>query len=126
MTLTQFNIGEPQLYIRGVGTTERLGGRRPSIGVSIDEVSIGRARAGALAFLDIQRVEVLRGPQEHAVRPQRLGRGAEYLPRRPVFGDSGGITAQIGGFDEYGVEGILNPPAGRRRGDASGLPLHHQ
>src|SRR5690606_23551668 len=43
VTLTQFNIGEPQIFIRGVGTTSDSAASDPSIGVSIDEVSIGRA-----------------------------------------------------------------------------------
>ena len=37
VTLTQFNIGEPQLYIRGVGTTSDSAASDPSIGISIDE-----------------------------------------------------------------------------------------
>jgi iron complex outermembrane receptor protein len=108
VTLTQFNIGEPQLYIRGVGTTSDSAASDPSIGVSIDEVSIGRAGASALAFLDIQRVEVLRGPQGTLYGRNASGGALNIYTRRPVFENSGSVTARIGSFDEYGLEGILN------------------
>ena len=108
VTLTQFNIGEPQLYIRGVGTTSDSAASDPSIGVSIDEVSIGRAGASALAFLDIERVEVLRGPQGTLYGRNASGGALNIYTRRPVFNDSGSLTARIGSFDEYGLEGVLN------------------
>ncbi len=108
VTLTQFNIGEPQLYIRGVGTTSDSAASDPSIGVSIDEVSIGRAGASALAFLDIERVEVLRGPQGTLYGRNASGGALNIYTRRPAFEDSGSVTARVGSFDEYGIEGILN------------------
>lgn len=108
VTLTQFNIGEPQIYIRGVGTTSDSAASDPSIGVSIDEVSIGRSGASALAFLDIQRIEVLRGPQGTLYGRNASGGALNIYTRRPVFEDSGSLTARIGSFDEYGLEGVVN------------------
>lgn len=108
VTLTQFNIGEPQLYIRGVGTTSDSAASDPSIGVSIDEVSIGRAGAGALAFLDIQRVEVLRGPQGTLYGRNTSGGALNVYTNRPAFENSGQLTARVDSFEEYGVEGVLN------------------
>ncbi len=113
VTLTQFNIGEPQLYIRGVGTSSDSAASDPSIGVSIDEVSIGRAGASALAFLDIERVEVLRGPQGTLYGRNASGGALNVYTRRPVLEDSGMLTARIGSFDEYGVEGVLNRQLGQ-------------
>jgi iron complex outermembrane receptor protein len=112
VTLTQFNIGEPQLYIRGVGTTSDSAASDPSIGVSIDEVSIGRAGASALAFLDIERVEVLRGPQGTLYGRNASGGALNIYTRRPVFEDSGSLTARIGSFDEYGLEAVVNRQLG--------------
>ncbi len=108
VTLTQFNIGEPQLYIRGVGTTSDSAASDPSIGVSIDEVSIGRAGASALAFLDLARVEVLRGPQGTLYGRNASGGALNIYTNRPAFEDSALLTARIGSFEEYGVEGVVN------------------
>ncbi len=108
VTLTQFNIGEPQIFIRGVGTTSDSAASDPSIGVSIDEVSIGRAGASALAFLDIQRVEVLRGPQGTLYGRNASGGALNIYTNRPVFEDTTQLTARAGSFGEYGVEGVIN------------------
>lgn len=112
VTLTQFNIGEPQLYIRGVGTSSDSAASDPSIGFSIDEVSIGRSGASALSFLDIERVEVLRGPQGTLYGRNASGGALNIYTRKPVFDNTGSITARIGSFDEYGLEGVINRQVG--------------
>ena len=117
VTLTQFNIGEPQLYIRGVGTSSDSAASDPSIGFSIDEVSIGRSGASALSFLDIERVEILRGPQGTLYGRNASGGALNIYTRKPVFEDSGSITARIGSFNEYGLEGVVN----RQLGDEAAL-----
>ncbi len=112
VTLTQFNIGEPQIFIRGVGTTSDSAASDPSIGVSIDEVSIGRAGASSLAFLDIERVEILRGPQGTLYGRNASGGALNVYTKRPRFEDFAQITGRIGSFDERGVEGVLNRQVG--------------
>ena len=119
VTLTQFNIGEPQLYIRGVGTTSDSAASDPSIGVSIDEVSIGRAGASALAFLDLERVEILRGPQGTLYGRNASGGALNIYTRRPRLEDSGMLLLRAGSFEEFGVEGVLN----RQLSDNSALRI---
>lgn len=108
VTLTQFNIGEPQLYIRGVGSSSDSAASDPSVGVSIDEVSIGRAGASALAFLDINRVEVLRGPQGTLYGRNASGGALNIYTNRPEFDTYGQLTARVGSFDMYAAEGVFN------------------
>lgn len=117
VTLTQFNVGEPQIYIRGVGTTSDSAASDPSIGVSIDEVSIGRAGASALAFLDIARVEILRGPQGTLYGRNASGGALNIYTNRPTFDRMTRLTARAGSFGEYGFEGVFNGPLGE---DTSG------
>jgi iron complex outermembrane recepter protein len=112
VTLTQFNIGEPQLYIRGVGTTSDSAASDPSIGVSIDEVSIGRAGASALAFLDVNRVEILRGPQGTLYGRNASGGALNIFTNRPEFDTFGQVTLRGGSFEAYGAEGVFNTQAG--------------
>ena len=112
VTLTQFNIGEPQLYIRGVGTTSDSAASDPSIGISIDEVSIGRTGASALAFLDVNRVEVLRGPQGTLYGRNASGGALNVYTNRPVFENGGHISVRAGSFDMYGAEGVYNAALG--------------
>lgn len=119
VTLTQFNIGEPQLYIRGVGTTSDSAASDPSIGISIDEVSIGRAGASSLAFLDIERVEILRGPQGTLYGRNASGGALNVYTRQPVMEDTTMALLRAGSFGEYGAEIVLN----RQMGEASATRL---
>jgi len=112
VTLTQFNIGEPQLYIRGVGTTSDSAASDPSIGISIDEVSIGRAGASSLAFLDVNRVEILRGPQGTLYGRNASGGALNVYTNAPVFDNEGRITVRAGSFDGYGADGMYNAQLG--------------
>lgn len=112
VTLTQFNIGEPQIYIRGVGTTNDSAASDPSIGVSIDEVPIGRAGASSLAFLDLERVEILRGPQGTLYGRNASGGAINVYTKAPAFDRFTQLTARAGSFGEYGVEGIFNTELG--------------
>ena len=45
LTMGQFNPGQPQIYIRGLGTNVRGAAEDPGVIVFVDEVYIGRARA---------------------------------------------------------------------------------
>lgn len=112
VTLTQFNIGEPQIFIRGVGTTSDSAASDPSIGVSIDEVSIGRAGASSLAFLDVERVEILRGPQGTLYGRNASGGALNVYTKKPRFENFAQLTGRLGSFDELGVEAVLNRQLG--------------
>jgi iron complex outermembrane recepter protein len=50
-------------YLRGVGNTESIATFDPPIGTYIDDVYISRQNANNFSFFDVERVEVLRGPQ---------------------------------------------------------------
>ncbi|MCK5423820.1 MAG: TonB-dependent receptor plug domain-containing protein, partial [Emcibacter sp.] len=52
-----------QIFIRGIGQTEFLPSTDPGVGLYIDGVYMARSVGGTLDFADIQRIEVLRGPQ---------------------------------------------------------------
>ena len=62
LTVSQ-NTGFSQLTIRGIGSTAAFAGSDPSSAISIDGVYIARPAAVLTQFLDLDRVEVLRGPQ---------------------------------------------------------------
>ena len=63
LTYTQFNIGEPQLFLRGLGTTIDSAGADPTVSVFIDDVYVGRSAGATSDLYDLERIEVLRGPQ---------------------------------------------------------------
>lgn len=112
-TMTRFNIGEPQLYIRGIGSTSDSAAGDPSVAVSVDEVYIGRAGGGALSFFDIERVEVLRGPQGTLYGRNAAGGAVNIITARPDGSQQfGEITLGYGNFDDRHFSAVLNGPIG--------------
>lgn len=112
-TMTRFNIGEPQLYIRGIGSTSDSAAGDPSVAVSIDEVYIGRAGGGALSFFDLERVEVLRGPQGTLYGRNAAGGAVNIITARPDATQSfGEFTFGYGDHNDRLVSAVLNGPLG--------------
>ena len=50
-------------FIRGLGQQDPLWGYEPGVGIYVDDVYIARPQGAVLDLLDVQRIEVLRGPQ---------------------------------------------------------------
>ena len=59
------NVGQSTattFFLRGVGTTENLGTADTSVGLYLDDIYIARQAVNNFSLLDIERIEVLRGP----------------------------------------------------------------
>ena len=83
------NTGWGQLTIRGIGTNLLIAGSDPSSAIYLDGVYLARPAMAFTRFLDLDRIEVLRGPQgtlygRNAVRLTNVVAGARAIVRRAV------------------------------------------
>jgi iron complex outermembrane receptor protein len=79
-----FNFGQPQLYIRGIGSNADGAGSDSSVVVFLDEVYIGRATAANMEIYDLERFEVLRGPQGTLFGKNVIGGALNLTTSRPT------------------------------------------
>lgn len=83
------------IYIRGIGQPDALQTFDPAVGVYVDDVYYSRIRGTQLDLLDLERVEVLRGPQGTLYGKNTIGGALKVVTRKPGqdFRGSAGIAA---------------------------------
>jgi iron complex outermembrane receptor protein len=91
-------------YIRGVGQSDPLWGVDPGVGLYLDDVYIARPQGGLLDVFDVERVEVLRGPQGTLYGKNTIGGAIKYIsrPLTPEFNGFGAVT--IGNYGQRDVK----------------------
>jgi len=110
-TATQFNLGEPQYYIRGVGSTSDSAASDPTVPVFIDEVYIGRAAGSNFDFFDLERIEVLRGPQGTLYGRNTTGGAISVVTKKPSTEDPYlRLQGVAGNYDTYEGRVVGNMP----------------
>lgn len=102
------------LFLRGVGNRTNNSYYDAAVAVSYDGVYLTRAAAvtGA-AFYDIERIEVLKGPQGILYGRNATGGALNILPARPKLGEKEvGVNATFGRYSLFNIDGYLNLPIG--------------
>ena len=105
----------PGFVIRGVTSDSGNAQMAPRVSVFQDGVSISRSRASVVELFDMERVEVLRGPQGTL-----FGRGAQIgavhlIQNKAVNASEGGFRAGFGNYGETYFTGVANAPLAEDR-----------
>ena len=69
-------------FIRGIGQQDPVGGFEQGVGVYLDDVYLNRPQAAVLDIYDVERIEVLRGPQGTLYGRNTIGGAIKYVTRR--------------------------------------------
>ncbi len=103
--------GTVVLRIRGVGTTSNNIGFESAVGVFIDGAYQSRPGIALGEFVDVERVEVLRGPQGTLFGRNTSAGALNITNVRPDLSEVGGfVNATFGSFDHKSVQGAFNAP----------------
>ena len=107
------NIGDASnavVYVRGVGQRDSLSFADPGVGIYLDDVYLGRAQGAFLDVIDVDRIEVLRGPQETLYGRNTIGGAVKYISAAPSATPLVDIEAGLGNYSERLVRGIVSGP----------------
>lgn len=100
-----------QFYVRGVGDFGVTAISNPAVAVNLDSVYIHRPQAISGNFFDLERVEVLKGPQGTLYGRNASGGAVNLITAKPKLGEYGGyVQAQAGNFGLIGSDGAFNMP----------------
>ena len=98
------------IFIRGIGQPDALQTFDPAVGVYVDDVYLSRIRGNQLDLLDLERLEVLRGPQGTLYGKNTIGGAIKFVTRKPgdALRANGSVT--IGSYNQFDIKGAVSGP----------------
>jgi len=87
-----------KIFMRGVGTDESLFTADPSVAIYIDDMYVARQTGAMFDMFDLQRVEVLRGPQGTLYGRNATGGAIRYVTKKPTGTSRLEIDSRLGNF----------------------------
>jgi len=87
-----------QAFIRGVGQSDFNYALEPGVGIYVDDVYYSTITGSIVDLLDLDRVEVLRGPQGTLAGQNSIGGAIKLYSKKPSGNDSGSVQATYGSF----------------------------
>ena len=82
----------------------------PAVGLFLDGSYIARVTGANLNLIDIERVEILRGPQGTLFGRNTIGGAINIVPNKPEKEFGGYVELLAGNYDRYAITGVLNAP----------------
>jgi iron complex outermembrane receptor protein len=108
-----FEGAQAQVYVRGVGTFAANSLAEGSVAFNIDGVYLSRPSGVGGMFFDIDRIEVLKGPQGTLYGRNASAGAVNVVTKNPRLGlFTGDLSASAGNYNAYSAEAAVNVPVG--------------
>lgn len=105
--------GSTSFFLRGVGTQSGNSFAENAVSFNFNGVFVSRPTAPSGAFYDLQRVEVVKGPQGTLYGRNATGGAINVLPNKPKLGElSGDVMLEYGNYNAKKGAGAINVPLG--------------
>ncbi|MEO0883665.1 MAG: TonB-dependent receptor [Pseudomonadota bacterium] len=104
------SVNNPGFVLRGITSDDGASNIEPRVSIFQNGVSFSRSRGSIVQLFDIERVEVLKGPQGTLFgRSAQIG-AVQVITNKPTYDFEWGVTAEGGNFEAVGAEGYINIP----------------
>lgn len=113
LNITRFGVGntsQAAVFIRGIGLQDHLITTDPGVGVYLDGVYLGRQMGNNLALDNIDRLEVLRGPQGTLYGRNTIGGAVNIVTRKPGDEEGTRVRFELGTLGRFGASMYSNYP----------------
>jgi iron complex outermembrane receptor protein len=102
--------GEARVNIRGIGMNSLSFGVDSQVAVNLNDVYLSSARAADQAFLDVDRIEVLRGPQGTLYGRNATGGAINIITKLPTDQSEGYAQIDLGNYNQVGTQLVVSGP----------------
>jgi iron complex outermembrane receptor protein len=110
LSVNDTSVTQPRFTIRGVETDDFGIGTEPAVGIFIDGVYSGRSGSALIFFNDVERVEVLKGPQGTLFGRNTSAGAISIITRKPVDKLEAAATLRLGNYDKRRLDAMVNVP----------------
>lgn len=97
-------------FIRGIGQQDPLWGFEPGVGLYVDDVYVARPQGAVLDIYDVQRIEVLRGPQGSLYGRNTVGGAVKYVTSRLSLDPELTLRGSYGSYNQIDLLAIGSMP----------------
>ncbi|MDG2529022.1 TonB-dependent receptor [Caulobacter endophyticus] len=113
LQITSSGSGAAQVFLRGIGSTNTTEVGDPAVAYHIDGIYQARSTSVGALFYDIDRVEVLRGPQGTLYGRNATAGAINVITKKPVLGEyEGAGSIEVGNYSAVTTSGLINVPIG--------------
>jgi iron complex outermembrane recepter protein len=99
-------------FIRGIGQQDPVAGFEQGVGLYLDDVYLNRPQGAVLDIYDVERIEVLRGPQGTLYGRNTIGGAVKYVTRRLPHRTAGNFRTNIGTYGQVDLIGSASTAFG--------------